>query len=143
MTTLITPWTGGSMPVAYGTIVEVQHRDGEVHICRAGDEESPDYLFARDWSIDPDAPEDGDIMAYRVVGAVGTVARRGSTMNPDTLRARLRARQAQAAQQHAKQRTLHRVLVIALIGIGTTLIYLAAGPLAAVGAVALLTAGAI
>lgn len=48
---------GGEMPVPKGARVLVSHRDGELHICEAGDEEG----YAYDWKH---TDVDGDIIAY-------------------------------------------------------------------------------
>jgi hypothetical protein len=58
-------WTGGAMPVPFGTKVDVRHRDGDEIVDEAG------VLggYAEDWSIDVENPEDGDIVDYRVVSA--------------------------------------------------------------------------
>lgn len=60
MTDMI-PWAGGPMPVPRGTLVTVQHRDGMLWTCRAGDG------AAVDWDSSPACPLAGDIVAYRVV----------------------------------------------------------------------------
>lgn len=60
-------WNGGECPVANGTLVDVEHRDGDIIYNQpAGIGGRPPEGYAEDWSIDKDDPEDGDIVAYRL-----------------------------------------------------------------------------
>jgi hypothetical protein len=62
-----TEWKGGECPVAYGTMVDVVHRDGDIIFNQpAGVGGGRPIGYAADWSIDEDSPEDGDIVAYRL-----------------------------------------------------------------------------
>jgi hypothetical protein len=55
----------GSMPVKYGTLVDVRHRDGEeYHNVPAGDPAGP---WAHEWSFcDEEEEFEGDIMYWRI-----------------------------------------------------------------------------
>lgn len=52
------PWHGDKMPVPYGTLVIVKHRNKQFHLSPAGKD------YAADWSIEKDMPRAGDIIAY-------------------------------------------------------------------------------
>jgi hypothetical protein len=56
------PWFGGSMPVAPGTMVEVELRFGKIKISRAGEG------YATRWTWGGPMEGHDDILAYRVCG---------------------------------------------------------------------------
>jgi hypothetical protein len=65
------PHDGTGMPVPYGTLVDVRHRDGDVFFAQpAGvrddspNQDDPSCGFAHDWTAD--GFSGGDIIAYRV-----------------------------------------------------------------------------
>ena len=60
MTNEFIKWHGGECPVQIGALVDVQHRDGSVHLRAVA---CADYSRAEDWGFDN---EGGDIVAYRL-----------------------------------------------------------------------------
>lgn len=61
MATIWQEWAGGEMPVPYNTPIQVQHRNGKFWYAFAGQD------AAEEWGIDPLAPNEGDIIAWRLV----------------------------------------------------------------------------
>jgi len=58
-------WEGGSIPVPFATRVDVIHRGRDLYYdALAGSKTYGGY--AEDWSIDPECPDNGDIVAWRL-----------------------------------------------------------------------------
>ncbi len=55
----LTPWHGGKRPVPFGTLVEVEHRNGKRWTCRAGEGYAEDWTHGVTQYI-------GDIVAWRL-----------------------------------------------------------------------------